>query len=468
MSHSRFGSLFAAFMVVALILGACAPAAATPVQPTTAPQPTSAPATQAPATAVPATSAPQPTAVPPTQAPTTAPTAAPVTLHIMHNWTKDDPKGPILQGIFDDFQKANPDIKLEVEIFSDLDIPVKVETAFTAGQEPDVVFNNYAGSKKTWLDQGVAIPVNDLIKQWGFDGKFAKVALDSATDTQGRIVGFPIEGFTWPVWYNTKILKAAGVDIPKTVDDLIAAVPKIRAAGYEPFVTGGTDWSGYAVFTTITQLPMSDEQMRTIYGKGGFQTDPVAKQGIELFTKLRNAGVFAKNTEGLQADAMTQLFFTEKAAMMQAGSWSFGALPPAMADHVALGGFPVLASNSPHDKPVIYAGFGKAVWITRNGAKKLDAVQKFIQFLFADEQILKFVEQVGMPSPLTTTHADPSKLSAFIVQSVDYVKDVSVIDITDNYVPQDKFDDLYRASSSAFIPGTSPAEIEKILDAIYK
>ena len=164
---------------------------------------------------------------------------------------------------------------------------------------------------------------------------------------------------------------------------------------------------------------------------------------------------------------MTEMFFTEKAAMMQAGSWSYGALPPAMADHVALGGFPVLDGSTVHTKPVIYAGFGKAVWITRNGAKKLDAVERFIKFLFSEKSLLKFIEGVGMPSPLTTVNADPTKLSAFIVQSVDYVKGVEVIDITDNYVPQDKFNDLYRASSTAFIPDTPPSEIEKALDAIY-
>ena len=103
MKHSRFGNLFTALAAAALILGACAPAATPTAAPTTAPQPTTAPE--------------------PTVAPTTAPT--PVTLHIMHNWADTDPKGPILKQVFDEFMAANPDVKLEVEVFSDLDIPVK-------------------------------------------------------------------------------------------------------------------------------------------------------------------------------------------------------------------------------------------------------------------------------------------------------------------------------------------------------
>ena len=92
MKHSRFGNLFTALAAAALILGACAPAATPTAAPTAVPQPTAAP---------------QPT----------APT--PVTLHIMHNWADTDPKGPILKEVFDEFMAANPDVKLEVEVFSD-------------------------------------------------------------------------------------------------------------------------------------------------------------------------------------------------------------------------------------------------------------------------------------------------------------------------------------------------------------
>ena len=53
------------------------------------------------------------------------------------------------------------------------------------------------------------------------------------------------------------------------------------------------------------------------------------------------------------------------------------------------------------------------------------------------------------------------------MQSATFAPNATVVDITDNYVPGDKFDDLYRASSAAFIPGTSAAEIEKTFAAIY-
>jgi multiple sugar transport system substrate-binding protein len=385
----------------------------------------------------------------------------------MHNWAPDDTHHPVLMQVFEDFMQANPDIKIVDEIYSDLDIPLKVETAFLAGQEPDIVFNNWAGSLNTWTDQGVSVPVDDLMTEWGFAGQFLPEALESGTDTKGRLVAFPLEGFTWPVWYNTDILEKAGVEVPKTVDELTEAAQKIRDAGYEPFVVGGTDWSGYAVFTTIVQLELTDEEMAAVFGNGGFAENENAMKGIKLFTELRDAGVFAANSEGLQADAMNAMFFAEKAAMMQGGSWSFASLPEAMQDHVALGGFPILASGSPHEKPAIYAGFGKGVWITRNGSQKLDAARRFVQYLFSPEVITEFVVQTAMASPIGNIEIAPGQLSAFMQSTVDYVKDATIIDITDKYVPQKSFDALYKASALAFIPGTTPEEIAAEFDKIY-
>jgi multiple sugar transport system substrate-binding protein len=387
----------------------------------------------------------------------------------MHNYAPDDSHNPVLMQVFQDFMEANPDIKIVDEIYSDLDIPLKVETAFLAEQEPDIVFNNWAGSKDTWIDQGVSIPVDDLVKEWGFEGQFIPEAVDSGTDDKGRLVAFPLEGFTWPVWFNTDILEKAGVEgVPSTVDELIEASKKIREAGYEPFVVGGTDWSGYAVFTTIVQLKLSDEEMREVFGNGGFANNPKAMEGIELFTQLRDEGVFATNTEGLQADAMNAMFFGEKAAMMQGGSWSFASLPETMQDHVALGGFPILAEGSPHEKPAIYAGFGKGVWITRNGAEKMDAVRRFIQYLFSPEVIKEFVVKTAMASPINSIEIAPGELSPFMQSTVDYVGGATIIDITDNYVPQKSFDALYKASALAFIPGTTPEEIAAEFDKVYE
>ncbi len=334
-------SIWIVLLVVAsMVLSACggaqptapAPAATQPVVQPTAP-PTEAPA--------------EPT-TPPTEAPaaTEPPAAEKTVLNIMHNWGPDDAKGAPLQSIFADFMAANPDIEIKDQVFVDADIPLKVETASAANQEPDLVFVQRVGSPLTWTDGGIALPVNDLIKEWGLDGKFSDVALSNFTLDDGRIQAFPLEGYTWPIWYNTKILKEIGAEIPTTTDELIDVAQKAREAGYDPVIASGADGMGQYLFTLIVQSTMTDEEAAKAFGEGDW-TVPSAIKGVELFTKLRDANVFVDGIEGIDFAAGNTKFFEGKTLMSHFGAWSFGEAPKELLPDIQLGGFP-LPEGSPH------------------------------------------------------------------------------------------------------------------------
>src|SRR5262245_44156984 len=237
MKKRNASTAVALLIISSFVLAACAGAAT--AAPTSAPAATVAPTSVPPTSAPPPSAPPAPSAPAATEAPTAPPTSAPatqstgqkITLTIWHNWGPDDAKGAPLQSIFKDFMAANPDITIQDSVYVDADIPLKVETASTAKQEPDLVFVQRVGDPLTWTDSGLTLPVNDLIKEWGLDGKFSDVALGNFTLADGKIQAFPLEGYVWPIWYNTSVFKAAGVPIPTTTADLIAAAPKIRAAG---------------------------------------------------------------------------------------------------------------------------------------------------------------------------------------------------------------------------------------------
>ena len=388
-------------LIASMALAACAPAAT--------PAPAPAPVEQA-------TSAPEPTSAP---APTTAPepTVAPVELTIWHNWGPDDAKGAPLQSIFKDFMAANPDIIIKDEVYVDADIPLKVETRLPAKQEPDLVFVQRVGSPLTWTDAGIAVPVNDLIKEWGFDGLFKEAALKEYTLADGKIQAFPLEGYTWPIWYNTSVFEKAGVPIPATTDELIAAAKAIRAAGDQPVIASGSDGMGQYLFTLTMQSLLTDEEAIQCLGKGDW-TVPACVKAVELFVQLRDAKVFVDNVEGIDFPTANTNYFAGNVAMSHFGAWSFGDPPAELLPKIQLGGFP-LPAGSPHKAPVIYSSFSaKGVWITPNGAAKMDAVKKFIQFLYKPEKIARFVEQAGMTPPLKDVPVDASKLNPLFVQSL--------------------------------------------------
>jgi len=432
MNKKPFLTMFVLLVVASMFLSACAGATATPA-------PTSPPA--------------EPT------------NAEPVTLTIWHNWGPDDAKGAPLQSIFKDFMAANPDITVKDEVYVDSDIPLKVETASAANQEPDLVFVQRVGSPLTWTDSGIALPVNDLIKEWGLDGKFTDVALENFTLPDGKIQAFPLEGYTWPIWYNMKVLKAAGVDIPETTDQLIDAAAKARAAGYEPVIASGSDGMGQYLFTLIVQSAMTDEEAAKAFGEGDW-TVPSAVKGVELFTQLRDAGVFVDGIEGIDFASANTRYFEGNTMMSHFGAWSFGEAPKELLPDIQLGGFP-LPAGSPHKLPVIYSAFtAKGVWLTPNGAAKMDAVKKFIQFLYQPEMIARFVEQAGMTPPLKDVPVDAAKLNPLFSQSL--TMPVEVAKTPDFFLPPKVQPNFAIVSQEAFTPGTPPEKILADLTALYQ
>jgi multiple sugar transport system substrate-binding protein len=424
--------------------------------------PTAAPAaTQPPATQPPATQAPAPTA---TQPPAPTATNVPVTLNIWHNWGPDDAKGPAMKSILADFMTANPDITIKDSVYVDADIPLKVETATTANQEPDLVFVQRVGDPLTWTDSGVTVPVNDYIKQWGLDGKFKDVALSNFTLADGKIQAFPMEGFVWPLWYNTKVFAAAGVPIPTTTDDLIADIKKIRAAGDQPAILSA-DGMGQYLFQLIIQSATTDQEAEQCMGKGDW-TVPDCIKGVQLFVQLRDAGLFVNGVQGIDYPTANTQFGLGKIGMAHFGAWEFGAPEVAkVVPDVQLGGFP-LPAGSPHKLPVYYSAFiAKGIWITPNGVKKIDAVKRFVQYIYQPDIIARFEEQAGMTSPLITDAVDPTKVTPLFTQDLSKVAEVA--ETPDLYMPPAVGTDFGRVFTEALTPGTTADKILKDLTAAF-
>ena len=404
------------------------------------------------------------TSVPPTSAPETA---EKVTLTIWHNWGPDDAKGPAMKSIIDDFMKANPDIVIDAQVYVDADIPLKVETSVAAHQEPELVFSGGIGSTMDWVKNGIAAPVNTYIQDWGLGDQFLDSAISQYTDSEGNIIAFPIEGFTWPIWYNTTVFKDAGVEIPKTTEELIAAAKKIRDAGYGgPMVASGADDMGGYVFQLALQSAMTDEEAKASLG-GGDWTIPNAIKGVETFVQLRDAGVFVDGVEGVDYAGAEAKFGEGKTAMCHYGAWAFA--DPAMLPLnpvVQLGGFP-LPEGSPHKLPVYFKAFSaKGIFVTPNGQAKIDAVEKFIKFIFQPEMIARFVEQAGMNPSIKNVNVDQSKLNALFAQTLELNADVVMI--SDAYMPGAVKTDFARITQEAFTPGTTAEKILADLTAAYE
>lgn len=377
------------------------------------------------------------------------------------------PGGKVLRAILADFT-SETGIKVKVDV-AGADLPTVYETSLAAGREADVVNINPVDKPLTWIDNKAAIPVGKFLDEWKLRDRVSPAALEEWTRDDGKVQGFPYEGFQWPVWYNTELLTKAGVtSIPATIDQLIDAANKLRAAGIQPIAIGGNDWSGQKLFFQIVQSYLSQDDTRKVFAKGDWCGNQNAMRGIELFTRLRDAKVFEDNAEGFDAPSMVAHFMAGQAAIMPAGSWTFADVPAGLVDKIQLAGMPVPADGT-YAKPTAFEGTANGFWISPNGEKKIDQVRKLIEYLYRPDIAGRFVREADVLVVVDTESSTVEGSKALLKNALtELPKKVDYAVLPDSYVPGNISASVIRDSATAFAKGKSAQDICGALDKTYR
>jgi len=126
-----------------------------------------------------------------------------------------------------DFEAANENIDLVVDVVSWNDIYTVVSTRIGNNNAPDIlnidVFADYQAD-------GLLLPAKDYVSDETY-AKFYQSFLDQSV-VDGEVWAIPDLASARAMYYNKDILDAAGVAVPTTWDELVAACKAIKA--YDP------------------------------------------------------------------------------------------------------------------------------------------------------------------------------------------------------------------------------------------
>ncbi|MFI9169154.1 extracellular solute-binding protein [Streptomyces lincolnensis] len=254
-----------------------------------------------------------------------------------------------------EWNKAHPDSEINYQYFQNDPYKQKLRTAVGAGNGP-VLFENWGGGGlKSYVDAGkVADLTPDLDANPQWKNRIFPSVLKSAT-FDGKVYGVPANGVQPVVlYYNKELLDGVGAQPPKTWDDLLALVKKLKAEGIAPISMGGASkWPDLMWLEYLVDRVGGPETFANIAaGKKGAWSDPAVLKAAEMIKQLVDAGGFAKGFTSVSADtgqAEAQLY-TGKAAMILQGSWGYGTINTGSPKFVSEGnlgwtGFPAVAGG---------------------------------------------------------------------------------------------------------------------------
>ncbi|NEC47739.1 extracellular solute-binding protein [Actinospica acidiphila] len=239
------------------------------------------------------------------------------------------PQEGVRAGAVDAFNKANPDTQIEDTTYQNDAYKTKIKTAIGAGQAPTVIWGWGGGTLRAYAEAG---QVEDLtpwfdenpdVKKGLFPSSFGAATVD------GKIYAMPCETVQ-PIilYYNKRVFDRVKVDPPESWDDIMALVPKFNAKGIAPFALGGQSrWTNMMWLEFLFDRIGGPEVFQAaIEGEKNAWSHPDAIKALTALQDLVKVDGFVKGFSSITADSNADqaLLYTDRAAMMLHGAWSYG------------------------------------------------------------------------------------------------------------------------------------------------
>jgi multiple sugar transport system substrate-binding protein len=305
--------------------------------------------------------------------------------------------GPIFEGMAEEFEKANPDIDIQIEVVNWDNLEQKLTTDVAGGTAPDI---SIIGTR--WLagyvQEGIAEPLDDYMSD-EFKAKFIDVFM-SPSVFDGETYGLPVAASARAMYYNKALFEQARIaEPPATWDELKDAAAKIRALGDEVYGFGiqgkeiETDayWY-YALWTHGGEL-LED-------GKSGIASD-AGVQAANLYKSMIDQGLTEPGVTGYNRENLQDLFKQGRLGIILTGPWLRGQMKEEAPD-VEYGIAPI-----PEGTTKATYGVTDSIIIFSSSDVKEDAWKFLEEAAFTDKWRREFTLKEGFVPVFKSVAADP-------------------------------------------------------------
>lgn len=298
-----------------------------------------------------------------------------------------------LEEIVKDFEKENPDIKVNMTNVPDAGTVLK--TRMLAGDSPDII-NIYPQNMdfKEWAKAGyfkdlseatyLSNIVNDYEKKYAIDGKIYNV---------------PLSANFYCIYYNKTKFDELGLKVPETWEEFKKLVEDIKAKGEVPFAVAGSEgWTlnGYHQLSLIN-ITGSDEKANDYLRYSDVNSinekDDILVKDSEYLDLLADEGNTQRNWEGASYNDSVVAYATEKSLMLAGGSWVLAAISQQNPEfEVATFAFPGVNKGEE-----VTVGAGDLALSISENTKHPEEADRFLEYMTSKEAMQKYYDVDGSP-----------------------------------------------------------------------
>jgi raffinose/stachyose/melibiose transport system substrate-binding protein len=338
------------------------------------------------------------------------PMAGPITLITIGG----DPSSlPPLQQVYDGFRALHPGVEWDIRAIpgGGPEWDRLARTTITSGEPVGLLMIN-GQQLRGWVRDGLLADLGAIPELADVLARVPeRFHLGGAGEETAR--AFPLAStfgvHTTGLFYNRALLDQAGLEAPRTFEDLRASVGPLAALGAAPLV----HCSGDVIFNQMLItwiLPMVVERTddpiafaeRTVRGEVGYDS-PEWLEALRIIADLRTTGVLLAGSGAVGYAAMQQLVLQGKAAMTYNGSWllpELTAASPSVAFDLHVAPPPVI-EGATRARPILaWSGFA----MPAQAARSRETVYAFLEYASRPEIDQAVVAGLQVYSPIAESN----------------------------------------------------------------
>lgn len=374
----------------------------------------------------------------------------------------DDPNNAMSLRFEEAIKKVEEElgIKIKYEAINGQTYHTKLKVALAGSELPDLFVIHPGDDRDPFITAGAVSPLNDALDSSGIGNKFFQGYLP--TDGEGNIYSVPFRAdMVEAMFYNKKIFKEVGIDVPKNWDEFKSAVAAIREKGYAPIGLGNKDrWMGDLVYNTMVLREDPQAFAKALTGEMSYADKPFLDAAKKVQELVKMDG-FQKGYMGAIEPEVVEMFEANQIAMYFIGTWAFDDLIGRLGDDLGYAPFPAIGADQQASDSICGTRNEKP-WgfMVSSGSSHIDT---------AKEALLKFVEinneltvlDGGIPYMETSATSEKDIHPEFAKYIEDMKKVKFIQTYWADYLPKDKGEPYRDLNQKLFTGDLDPMSYVK-------
>jgi raffinose/stachyose/melibiose transport system substrate-binding protein len=333
---------------------------------------------------------------------------------------------------------------------------------------PDILEYNKGNATAGLLSsQGLLTDIGPAVEAYGWGDKLAPSLQTTAKYDEkgimgsGNWFGVPNYGEYVEVYYNKNMFELAGIDVPTSQDELVAAMQQFTDAGITPLAESAAEYPlgqlWYQLALTKADRSFVDDY-QLYQGKVDFQGDELS-YATETIKDWVDNGYISKDVTGAKAEDAGVGFISGKYPIFFSGSWWYNRFTTEVKD------FEWGTFLYPEAK--LSPGSAGNMWVVPEKAENKDLAYKFIDITMRPEIQALIGNNGGVPVAADIADITDPK-SKELIDNFNTLTEADGLAFYPDW-PTPTFYDELNAGLQELVNGTkSPEEVNKELAEQYQ